>query len=199
MAKEGLLQISEDPIYGFTAWFNEAVGEGVAEPTAMTLATCVENKPSARIVLFKGIFAGGFMFVTNYDSRKSKELALNPQAALVFHWQPMGRQVRIEGKVQKLSRADSEKYFASRPRGSQIGAWSSPQSKVISDREDLLAEIREIEKRFEGKDVPCPPNWGGWVVVPEMIEFWEERAFRVHERLRFTRLPSGWKKERLAP
>lgn len=204
--REGLLQIPKDPIDGFLEWFDAAVAAKVGEPTAMTLATAVNNKPSARVVLYKGVIDGALMFVTNYESRKSVELEQNPQAALVFYWQPMGRQIRIEGKVKKLSRKDSEAYFASRPRGSQIGAWSSPQSKVIDDRDDLLAEIRENEKRFDGKDVTCPPNWGGWLVVPELIEFWEERPFRVHERVRFTRTNSSdvagaptWKRERLAP
>ena len=199
MANQGSLQILADPIEAFQAWFNEAVAAQVAEPTAMTLATCVANKPSARIVLYKGLFDGGLTFVTNYESRKSLELNANPVAALVFHWQPLGRQVRVEGAVHKLSAEDSDKYFASRPRGSQIGAWSSPQSRVIDDREDLLSGIRAIEKRFEGVEVPRPANWGGWVVVPGVIEFWEEREFRVHERLRFTRVGSAWKRERLAP
>lgn len=199
MANEGLLKIPNNPRDGFNQWFEEAVAANIEEPSAMTLATCVNNKPSARIVLYKGIFDNGFMFVTNYESRKSKELEANPHASLVFFWKPMKRQVRVEGQAQKLSRKDSEAYFSSRPRGSQIGAWASPQSKVIDDREDLLAEIKEIEKRYEGKDVPCPPNWGGWVIVPDVIEFWEERPFRIHERLRFTRDGSSWKRERLAP
>ena len=197
--KQGSIKIPADPIDGFLEWFEAAKAANVAEPTAMTLATSVDNKPSARIVLYKGVIDGSVMFVTNYESRKSVELAKNPNVALVFFWQPLGRQIRIEGSVTKLSRAESEKYFAGRPRGSQIGAWSSPQSKVIDDRSDLLEEIRENEKRFEGGDVPCPPNWGGWLVLPSAIEFWEEREFRVHERLRFTRDGKNWKRERLAP
>ncbi len=202
-SKEGSLNIPSNPLDGFVEWFDAAVAAKVAEPTAMTLATSVDNKPSARIVLYKGVVDGAVMFVTNYESRKSRELEKNPHVALVFFWQPLGRQIRIEGKVTKLSREKSEAYFAGRPRGSQIGAWSSPQSKVIDDRSDLLAEIRENEKRFEGKEVPCPPNWGGWLVEPSVIEFWEDREFRVHERLRFTRANSSgaatWKRERLAP
>lgn len=202
--KEGALIIPSNPIDGFLEWFEAAKAANVAEPTAMTLATCVDNKPSARIVLYKGIVDQSVMFVTNYESRKSRELEKNPNVALVFFWQPLGRQIRIEGSVTKLSRAKSEEYFAGRPRGSQIGAWSSPQSKVIDDREDLLSEVRANEKRFEGKEVPCPPNWGGWLVTPSVIEFWEDREFRVHERLRFTRTSSPgaaatWKRERLAP
>ena len=203
--KEGALILPSNPLDGFLEWFDAAVAAQVAEPTAMTLATCVDNKPSARIVLYKGVVDSALMFVTNYESRKSKELEKNPNVALVFHWQPLGRQIRVEGRVTKLSRAKSEEYFAGRPRGSQIGAWSSPQSKVIDDREDLLAEVRANEKRFEGKEVPCPPNWGGWLVEPSVIEFWEEREFRVHERLRFTRANGAagasatWKRERLAP
>ena len=203
--KEGALILPSNPLDGFLEWFDAAVAAQVAEPTAMTLATCVDNKPSARIVLYKGVVDSALMFVTNYESRKSKELEKNPNVALVFHWQPLGRQIRVEGRVTKLSREKSEEYFAGRPRGSQIGAWSSPQSKVIDDREDLLAEVRANEKRFEGKEVPCPPNWGGWLVEPSVIEFWEEREFRVHERLRFTRTSGAagasatWKRERLAP
>ena len=202
--KEGSLNIPSNPLDGFVEWFNAAVAANAPEPTAMTLATSVDNKPSARIVLYKGVVEDAVMFVTNYESRKSQELEKNPHAALVFHWHILGRQIRIEGKVTKLSREKSDAYFAGRPRGSQIGAWSSPQSKVIDDREDLLAQVRATEKRFEGKEIPCPPNWGGWLVTPQVIEFWEDREFRVHERLRFTRTSTAgatatWKRERLAP
>lgn len=202
--KEGALNIPSNPLDGFVEWFNAAKAANVAEPTAMTLATCADNKPSARVVLYKGLVDDAVMFVTNYESRKSQELEKNPNVALVFFWQPLGRQIRIEGRVTKLSREKSEEYFAGRPRGSQIGAWSSPQSKVIDDRSDLLAEVRANEKRFEGREVPCPPNWGGWLVEPSVIEFWEDREFRVHERLRFTRTSAAgavatWKRERLAP
>ena len=198
--KEVVLKLPNDPIAAFKSWFDEAVQKGCAEPTAMTLATVSKSgTPSARIVLYKGLSDGAFFFVTNYESRKAQDLIANPSAALVFFWAPLQRQIRIEGKAERLPDSESDAYFNSRPRGSQIGAWSSPQSKVIASRDELIEKVRETEARFKDKPVERPPFWGGFRIRPERIEFWEGRESRLHERFVFESKNGQWTQSRLAP
>jgi pyridoxamine 5'-phosphate oxidase len=189
-----------DGIEQFKQWFQEAIEVEVPEPNSMTLATAsAEGDPSARIVLLKGLTDEGFIFFTNYESRKGEELAQNPKAALVFFWQELERQVRIEGRVKKVSREENEKYFYTRPFQSQVSAYVSPQSKVIEGKRGL-EEIRDVSAtKFEGGKVPYPEQWGGYCVVPEKIEFWQGRESRFHDRLRYTKTGEGWNCERLAP
>lgn len=190
-----------DPIAQFRVWFDAATAAGVLEANAMTLSTVTsEGKPSARIVLLKGVDARGFSFFTNYESRKGRELAANPHAALTFLWKEMERQVRVEGTVTKVSHEESEAYFHSRPRNSRLGAWGSNQSEVIANREVLEKNMAEFQARYPGENVPLPPNWGGYMVKPETIEFWQGQRSRLHDRLVYRRQADGsWLLERLAP
>lgn len=191
---------AEDPIQQFQAWFEEAGRAGVQEPESMVLATATpDGQPSARVVLLRGVDERGFVFFTNYESRKAKELAANPQAALVFYWQVHERQVRVEGRVALTSAEESDAYFQERPRASQLGAWASKQSQPIPDRQALEAQALKFDRKFEGEPVPRPPFWGGYRLVPEIIEFWQGRAARLHDRLRYQRQAAGWTLERLAP
>jgi pyridoxamine 5'-phosphate oxidase len=201
MASPGFLDLDPDPRRQFAAWLAEAQATGLREPTAMTLATAdAQGRPSARVVLMRGYDERGVIFYTNYESQKGRELAVNPRAALVFYWDPLGRQVRMEGAVQPLARPDSEVYFRSRPRGSRIAAWASAQSRPIPGREALETAFEDAARRFPDGDVPLPPYWGGYVLVPEVYEFWEGRPDRLHDRLRYTRDPDGrWRRVRLAP
>lgn len=196
-----------DPLAQFRQWFDEAIMaqrsklemRGV-EVNAMTLATSDQDgNPSARVVLLKGLSDEGFAFYTNHTSHKAQDLEQNPKAALNFFWGPLERQIRVNGHVRKLSYEEAAAYFASRPRGSQLGAWVSNQSQAIEDRSVLEQQLAEIEKRFEGQDVPMPEFWGGYVVIPGSIEFWQGRADRLHDRIRYTRKAEGWKIQRLAP
>ncbi len=193
--------VDPDPIRQFGAWFREAEAAAVPEPYAMTLATADgRGRPSARVVLMRGCDDRGFAFFTNYDSRKGRELVANPFAALVFFWHELERQVRVEGRVERTSEAESDAYFHARPPGARIGAWASLQSEVVPSREALEARMRGIERRFPEGDIPRPPHWGGYRVVPDVVEFWQGRPNRLHDRLRYRRGEGGgWLIERLSP
>jgi pyridoxamine 5'-phosphate oxidase len=193
--------VSKDPIHQFEKWFDEALRAEVSEPNAMTLSTVTESgRPSARIVLLKGIEHGKFLFYTNYQSQKGKELENNPACALTFFWPELERQVRIEGISNRVDSATAEKYFQSRPRGSQIGAWASPQSSVISDRSLLEERVKELEKKFKDQElIPKPHQWGGFAVDPFEIEFWQGRPSRLHDRIAFYKTEDIWNINRLAP
>jgi pyridoxamine 5'-phosphate oxidase len=190
-----------DPIAQFNVWFQEAIDSQILEPNAMTLATAsAEGRPSARIVLLKGIDKEGFVFFTNYESRKGQEMAQNPQAALLFNWLELERQVRIEGRIEKISTEDSLVYFQSRPKGSQIGAWASPQSQVIERREQLTERVEALVREYADAAVlPLPPFWGGYRLAPDQIEFWQGRESRLHDRIQFVKTGEGWTLARLAP
>ena len=190
-----------DPVRQLAAWLEEAAAAGVTEPNAMTLATAsADGVPSARMVLLKGVDDRGLVFYTNYGSRKGDELAANPRAALVLYWAPLERQVRVEGRVEKVPREESAAYFASRPRGSRLGALASPQSAVVVGRSVLEERLAELEAAHPSDDVPLPANWGGYLVVPEVVELWQGRPNRLHDRLRYRADGrGGWIRERLAP
>ncbi len=192
--------IAADPIEQFSRWWNDAVRSEIHEVNAMTLATATkEGKPSARIVLLKDFDENGFVFFTNYNSRKGNELAGNPYAALTFFWKEIERQVRIEGIVEKAGAAESDAYFFSRPEGSRIGAWASPQSTVIKSRDVLEENVAKYTGEFKNS-IPRPPHWGGYRVMPLRIEFWQGRSSRLHDRISYTKTDEGsWKAERLAP
>lgn len=192
--------VDADPIVQFKRWFDEAVQAQVQEPNAMCLATATPDAyPSARIVLLKGVDQRGFVFYTDFRSRKARELADNPHASLCFFWVELERQVRVIGAVQRVSTAEAESYFASRPLPSRIGAWTSHQSSVLSSRESLERELAETEARFAEGNVPLPDHWGGFRVLPEEIEFWQGRSSRLHDRIQFVRDAGVWTKRRLSP
>ena len=194
-------EVSANPMDQFEHWFEEATSAEINEPTAMNLSTVDKNgRPTARIVLLKGINDSAFQFYTNYDSQKAQDLARNPFAALTFFWPELERQIRIEGKVEKLSALTSENYFSSRPRESQIGAWASPQSQVIENRYMLEEIVKNLKKKYDGKDVPRPQHWGGYQLVPDKLEFWQGRSSRLHDRIVYRLGPDNhWMIERLAP
>lgn len=193
--------VDKDPVTQFTRWFDEACSSQVAEPNAFTLATVDENhRPSARIVLLKGVEGGKFLFYTNYQSAKGKELEINPACAMTFFWPELERQVRIEGIASRGDVGASEKYFQSRPRESQIGAWASPQSTIISNRKILEERVRELLKKFDGVEkLPRPNQWGGFEIEPNKIEFWQGRPSRLHDRIVFYKVDELWQVHRLAP
>ena len=192
--------VDADAIRQFQQWWNEALLSNIEEPNAMTLATTNKHgKPSARIVLLKGLSNDGFVFYTNYESRKAGELKENPHAALLFFWKELERQVRIEGTITKTSEQESAEYFSSRPQLSKIGAWSSPQSSVIASRDELEKNVSKYQQQFGDGEIPRPPHWGGYIVKPTVIEFWQGRRNRLHDRLQYTLRNDKWIIERLAP
>ncbi|WP_077919243.1 pyridoxamine 5'-phosphate oxidase [Spirosoma sp. 209] len=192
--------VSSDPLTQFRLWFDAALGSGVPEPNAMHVSTITaDGRPDGRIVLLKDISAGGFVFYTNYESRKGRDLTERPVAALTFFYPELERQIRIEGHVEKVSAAESDAYFASRPRGSQIGAWVSNQSSVITDRDTLEKRQQELEAQFAGQPIPRPPHWGGFRVIPDQIEFWQGRPSRLHDRIRYRKDGQDWLIDRLSP
>jgi pyridoxamine 5'-phosphate oxidase len=192
--------VSPDPITEFARWFDEAVKAEVQEPNAMTLASVgPEGMPSARIVLLKGFDERGFVFFTDYRSQKGTELEQNPRAALVFYWPELERQIRITGETAPIERGESEAYFRTRPRGSRISAWVSHQSQVIASRKLLEDRVPELESMYPADDVPLPPYWGGFRVLPATVEFWQGRISRLHDRIRYTRSGNTWRIERLSP
>jgi pyridoxamine 5'-phosphate oxidase len=192
--------VNENPLKQFEIWWQQAIDSNIDEPNAMTLATStLSGKPSARTVLLKGIKENGFIFFTNYASRKGKELEENPFASLLFFWRELERQVRIEGRIEKISESESDEYFFQRPLESRIGAWSSPQSQVIENREVLQKNFEKFLSVFVDQNIPRPDFWGGYIVIPERIEFWQGRPGRLHDRLVYTYENNLWKIERLAP
>ena len=199
----GLLEkdLARDPFRQFEKWFQEAEGAKVIEPNAMTVATATKDgRPSARTALLKGVDGRGFVFFTNYESRKGRELATNPHATLVFPWLALERQVIVEGTVTKASREESEAYFHSRPHASQLGAWVSQQSSIVANRAVLEDGYKAVERKYAGQTVPIPPHWGGFRLSPERVEFWQGRRSRLHDRLRYVREKDGsWSVERLSP
>ncbi len=199
--RTGLEGTDPDPIEQFRRWFEETMAAGLHEPNAMTLATATpDGRPSARVVLLKGFDQRGLVFYTSYEGRKGEELEANPYCALVFYWGELERQVRVEGRASRVPRRESDEYFGSRPRGSQLGAWASEQSRPVGGREVLEERLRGLEAEYEGREVPRPPFWGGYRVEPEAIEFWQGRENRLHDRLLYRCSgDEGWSMERLQP
>ncbi|HEX6981774.1 MAG TPA: pyridoxamine 5'-phosphate oxidase [Balneolaceae bacterium] len=201
-AREKLTEssVEDNPINQFMVWFEQAASVDLLDPNAMTLSTVSsEGIPSSRIVLLKGVDERGFRFYTNYDSQKAQELDGNPHAALCFYWAPLERQVRIEGEVEKLSRDESEAYFGQRPRMSQLGAWASEQSSKVGSREELDKRFDEVKQRFENQEVSLPDFWGGYLLKPRKIEFWQGRKDRMHDRICYEKKDDGWEMFRLSP
>jgi pyridoxamine 5'-phosphate oxidase len=192
--------LAAEPMVQFRRWYEDAEAEGIHLVNAIALATVDSaGSPAVRHVLLRGFDEGGFAFYTNYESRKARHLTENPRAAFVVLWKELDRQVGVTGTVERTTREESEAYFATRPREARIGAWASRQSEVLGSRAELTTRFAEVDRRFPGEDVPLPPFWGGYRLVPDSVEFWQGRAFRLHDRLRYTRSPKGWLLERLSP
>ena len=194
--------LDSDPIVQWHAWYEQAASAGVAEPNAMTVATVDQHSaPDSRVVLARAVDARGFVFYTNYDSAKSQQILVNPVASAVFAWLDLHRQVRVRGTVQRIAETESDEYFASRPRESQIGAWASPQSQPLADRTIIETRMTEFRAKFENQDVPRPASWGGWRLTPNVIEFWQGRPSRLHDRFNYTldAATNQWQIQRLAP
>jgi pyridoxamine 5'-phosphate oxidase len=192
--------LAPDPLAQFLGWFAEAEAAGVEVPEAMALATAApDGRPSARMVLLKDADEAGFAFYTSYESRKGGELAANPHAALLFHWRPLGRQVRVEGSVERVTPEESAAYFRTRPRASRLAAWASEQSRPLASRAELERRVAEAAARFPGEDVELPPHWGGFRLEPEAYEFWQHGDDRLHDRVRYERDGTGWRRQRLSP
>ncbi len=192
--------VKRDPLAQFAIWMDEAVASDVIDPTAMTLSTAdTAGRPSARVVLLKGYDARGFVFFTNYESKKGQELTANPNAALSFYWSDLERQIIIRGTTEKTSVEESQGYFATRPFESRIGAWASKQSSVLPNRQEIDLRVAEIRKKFAGQEIPCPPFWGGFRVTPNKFEFWQGRVNRLHDRICYTLDGNEWKISRLSP
>ena len=192
--------VASDPLTQWQRWYADASAAGVTEPNAMTVATVgLDGHPDARVVLARGVDERSVVFYTNLESVKSRQLEAHPSAAAVFAWLDLHRQVRLRGRIERVGDGDADAYFESRPRGSQIGAWASPQSEVLGSRDELDRLTAEFEERFAGADVPRPPHWGGWRLVVEVAEFWQGRPSRLHDRVRYRKAPDGWQIERLAP
>ena len=192
--------VDPDPLHQFEAWLEEARAAGVVFPETTALATAsADGSPSARMVLLKGADSRGFIFFTNTGSRKGAELDENPRAALVLYWRELGRQVRVEGRVEPVEAQEAEAYFGTRPRASRLSAWASPQSEPVASRAELERRFAQAAARFPGDEIPLPPHWGGYRVVPETVELWEHRENRLHDRVLYTREGTGWRRERLAP
>ena len=192
--------LARDPFRQFQKWFQEAEAAKVIEPNAMVVSTVSKSgQPSSRVILLKGVDGRGFVFYTNYESRKGREIEANPRVSLLFPWLALERQVVVEGSVTKISREESEAYFHSRPHASQIGAWASQQSTIISGRSVIEDAAKALEKKYAGQQVPIPPHWGGYRVSPESVEFWQGRRSRLHDRLRYRREKDAWIVERLSP
>jgi pyridoxamine 5'-phosphate oxidase len=192
--------VNADPFFQFTAWMNEALSSDIVDATAMTLSTVDgQNRPSSRVVLLKGFDARGLVFFTNYESKKGRDLAVNPHAALGFYWPELERQILVRGTGQKTTPEESQAYFATRPLESRLGAWASKQSDLLANRQELEARVAETRKRFEGQEIPCPPFWGGFRICPERFEFWQGRASRLHDRICYTIENGLWQIARLSP
>jgi pyridoxamine 5'-phosphate oxidase len=192
--------LADDPMEQFRTWLDEARALGLPMPEAMTLATSnADGRPSARVVLLHGIDENGFVFHTNYESRKGRELEANPQAALMLYWHPLGRQVRVEGSIERVSEEESAQYFRTRPRGGQLGAWASRQSEQIESRDVLEERVRRLEREYEGREVPLPPFWGGYRLLPDRIELWQHGEDRLHDRFAYERSGGSWTRSRLSP
>ncbi|AGF51991.1 pyridoxamine 5'-phosphate oxidase [Synechocystis sp. PCC 6803] len=193
-------EVADHPFAQFHIWLQQAIAAELPEPNAMTLSTLSEEgHPVGRMVLLKGLDERGFVFYTNYDSAKGQQLTAHPWAGLVFWWAALERQVRVDGQVEKIDPAESDAYFQSRPRGSQLGAWASPQSRIVGDRQELEDNLARWEKQYENQSIPRPPHWGGFRVIPHRIEFWQGRPSRLHDRLQFNLLDGQWHRQRLAP
>lgn len=192
-------ELAAEPVEQFSRWFNFARRARVYQPEAFSLATCAEGRPSSRMLLLKGIDARGFVFYTNYESRKGREVEANPRAAMLFFWAELYREIRIEGSLSRVTAEESAAYFHSRLRGSQIGAWASAQSETLDGRKTLIRREREFEEKFKGREVPLPPYWGGYRLMPERIEFWQGRPYRLHDRFVYERVDAAWRVRRLYP